>query len=228
VSATILALDTASREVSVAVASADALLALRTGPQRGSSAHLVTWIDECLAEAGVALDQLAGVVALRGPGSFTGLRVGLATVLGFHQALGIAATALPTLGVLAAAMEPGARVLALVPAGAGDWFAQPWSSTWPPSALGEPQRLPAAALGAIDAELAVVGSDEDAAALATLAPPVRVAGPLAPVAARLAAGMAPAWDADLLRSPLYLAPAPVTVPGPPKRLLPASGDRPQR
>jgi len=224
VSATILALDTASRQVSVAVATADAVLALRTGPQRGSSAHLVTWIDDCLGEAGVTLDALAGVVALRGPGSFSGLRVRLRRVVGFHQAIGIAAAALPTLGVLAATIEPGARVLALVPASAGEWFAQPWSSTWPPSPLGEPQRLPAAELGAVDAELAVVGSEEDAAALSALATPLRVAGPLAPVAARLAAATPPEWDADLLRTPLYLAPAPVTIPGAPNGVLPASGE----
>ena len=79
-------------------------------------------------------------------------------------------------------------------------------------------------LGAVDAELAVVGSEEDAAALSALAMPLRVAGPLAPVAARLAAAIPPEWDADLLRTPLYLAPAPVTVPGAPKRALPASGE----
>ncbi|HET9768162.1 MAG TPA: tRNA (adenosine(37)-N6)-threonylcarbamoyltransferase complex dimerization subunit type 1 TsaB [Thermoanaerobaculia bacterium] len=226
----VLALDTASPRVSVAVARGDCVLAQREGAQRESSSLLVGWIDDVLGEAGLALSDLAGAVAASGPGSFTGLRVGLATLLGFHQAIELAVVGLPTLSLLAAAAPGGRRVAGLVPAGPGEWFAQAFDSTWPPSALGEPRRLSAADLAdwgrqaataeAGGVELLAVATAEEAARLADAAWPVHVTGPLAPVAARLASLHPPAWDASSLSRPLYLAPPPVTVPGVPKPVLP--------
>ena len=63
-----------------------------------SSGRLLEMIAEVLAEAGAKPADLGGVVALAGPGSFTGLRIGLATALGLHQALGVPATASPPCG----------------------------------------------------------------------------------------------------------------------------------
>lgn len=226
----LLAIDTASPVVSVALAVGGHLLATREGGQRESSSSLIGWIDDCLRQSEVTLADLAGAVALRGPGSFTGLRVGLATLLGFHQAIGLRVAGLPTLQVLAAAASEGTSaathprgVLALVPAGFGEWFAQPFDGTWPPAALGPARRVPEAELlaelpGAN--ELAVVATDEERLRLAALPIPVRSSGALAPVAARLSSLHAPAWDAAELSKPLYLAPPPVTVPGAPKRVLP--------
>jgi tRNA threonylcarbamoyl adenosine modification protein YeaZ len=235
----VLAVDTATPLVSVAIALGDRLLAAREGGQRESSARLIGWIDETLAEAGLALPDLAGAVALRGPGSFTGLRVGLATLLGIHQAIGLPVHGLPTLEVLAAAAasdegraaSPGARVVALVPAGPGEWFVQPFAAGWPPRALGEAQRLPASVVsaGADDGStLLVVAHEDERARLGQAAAPVWVTGALAPAAARLASRHPPAWDAALLSAPLYLAPAPVTVPGAPKPVLPLGAGTPGR
>ena len=218
----VLALDTASPRVSVALARGERVLAQREGAQRESSALLVGWIDDVLGEGGLALGDLAGAVAASGPGSFTGLRVGLATLLGFHQALGLAVTGIPTLALLAAAAPAGRRVAALVPAGPGEWFVQLHRSDWPPAALDEPQRVPAADLAALapTVEMLVTATADEAARLRDVPRPVHVAGPLAPVAARLASLHPPAWDASTLSAPLYLAPAPVTLPGAPKPVLP--------
>ena len=103
----LLALDTGSPTVSVALASGGALVAERAVSMERSSVQLLGLIRDVLDEAGARPADLTGVVALRGPGSFTGLRIGLATVLGFHQALGVPATALETLRVLAAPHPPG-------------------------------------------------------------------------------------------------------------------------
>jgi tRNA threonylcarbamoyl adenosine modification protein YeaZ len=227
--APLLAIDTSSPVVSVAVGRGGSVLATRAGAQRESSARLLRWIEAILAEAGIAPGSLGGLVALAGPGSFTGLRVGLATALGLHQALGLPAATLPTLGVLAAAAPAGRRALAVVPALPGEWFAQPWSSDWPPRALGEARRVPGAALaGLLDGTPSAAGTP-----LLVGAPGVELAeaaragglaaystGELAPVAARLAALHPPPWDAAALTRPLYLAPPPVTVSGAPKRVLP--------
>jgi tRNA threonylcarbamoyl adenosine modification protein YeaZ len=190
---------------------------------------LLRWIEEVLLEAGVRAADLAGLVALAGPGSFTGLRVGLATALGLHQALGIPATTLPTLRVLAAAAPAGRRALCVVPALPGEWFAQAWSTDWPPGASGEPRRVPTAGLAALlhdasgtGAEPLLVGAP--GVELGEAAEITGIAGftapELAPVAALLAGLHPPEWDAARLTSPLYLAPAPVTVAGAPKRVLP--------
>ncbi len=221
----LLAIDTASPVVSVAVALGDRVIAAREGAQRESSARLIDWIDDVLREANVALGDLAGAVALRGPGSFTGLRVGLATLLGFHQAIGLSVTGLPTLAVLAAAAPAKRRVLALVPAGPGEWFVQPYESEWPPRELDEPRRLPAEQLVGCRSRVSIYWQSPPASEAARLGDPplpVHVAGVLAPVAARLASLHPPSWDAALLSAPLYLAPAPVTVPGAPKPVLPLS------
>jgi len=120
-------MDTASPTVSVAVGRGGTCLAARSVELRRSSEALLRLVDEALEEAGLTLRDLDGIVALRGPGSFTGLRVGLATALGLHQALGTPATAVPTLEVLAVAAravhpEIDGSVAAVVDALRGQWF----------------------------------------------------------------------------------------------------------
>ncbi|HVT58760.1 MAG TPA: tRNA (adenosine(37)-N6)-threonylcarbamoyltransferase complex dimerization subunit type 1 TsaB [Thermoanaerobaculia bacterium] len=152
----IIALDSGSPVVSVALGRlvpGEPPLAVRAAAVAHSSRQLLAFIDQVLAEAGALPADLGGVVALRGPGSFTGLRIGLATALGLQQALGIRALALPTLAVLAAAGAapgagpvPGAVVIAAVDALRGDWSAQAFLTARPPTMtpqpLGDPALLP--------------------------------------------------------------------------------------
>ena len=97
----ILAVDAGSPIVSAALARDGKILAERQSPGRKSSQDLIQMIDALLAEADSRVSDLEGILALRGPGSFTGLRVGLATCLGLHQALGVPATTLTTFETLA-------------------------------------------------------------------------------------------------------------------------------
>ncbi len=219
----LLAVDTGSPVVSVAVVAGDRVLAVREGRQRESSARLIGWIEDALDEAGAELRDLDGAVALRGPGSFTGLRVGLATLLGFHLGIGLRVTGLPTLFVLAATAPAGAQVMALVPAGPGEWFAQRFTGGSPPRPLAEPRRrpadLPSLAAEGVD-RVVVATADERQRLGGGGALPVAASAPLASVAGRLAACHGAVWDPALLVAPLYLAPAPVTPPGPPKPVWP--------
>jgi tRNA threonylcarbamoyladenosine biosynthesis protein TsaB len=69
---------------------------------RNYSSTLVAAVGELLAGAGVQLGQLNAIVAVNGPGSFTGVRVGLAAVKGLAEPARIPVVAVSRLEVLAA------------------------------------------------------------------------------------------------------------------------------
>jgi tRNA threonylcarbamoyladenosine biosynthesis protein TsaB len=68
---------------------------------RSYSATLVTAVGALLARSGVALADLAAIIAVNGPGSFTGVRVGLSAVKGLAEAAQIPVVAVSRLEVLA-------------------------------------------------------------------------------------------------------------------------------
>jgi tRNA threonylcarbamoyl adenosine modification protein YeaZ len=205
--APVLAFDGGSPVASVAVARGGALLAVRALVEARSSGVLLALIEATLAEAGVVVTDLAGVAALRGPGSFTGARVTLATALGLRLGGVPRATAVSTLEALALA-APGSfqRPLVAVDALRGDWFLQPFEAgVGGPTPTGEP------ALVALEAPLpsgidGLVGFG--LAALAERWPglahhqPEALAGAVAIAASRGRWR----WDESLLARPLYLRP----------------------
>jgi len=69
---------------------------------RSYSATLVTAIGDLLARAGASLDRLRAIVAVNGPGSFTGVRVGLSAVKGLAEGREIGVVPVSRLEVLAA------------------------------------------------------------------------------------------------------------------------------
>ncbi len=215
-SAPLLVLDAGAPRPSAAVALAGELLGEASAPGGPSAPPPVALAARALEAASLAPRDLGGVVAVRGPGSFTGLRLGLATAWALHAALGIPAAAITTFEALALQASPGERpLLALVDALRGEWFAQllPAEATERP--LSPPARLPASALSGLGARTAIGFALEP---LALSLPGVRLlsAGPLAPAAARaLSLEPRPASEPGLLLQPLYLrAPTPETRLGP--------------
>ena len=79
----ILAVDTATKVCSVAVTENKTLLAeLTLDHGHTHSTHLMPMIDDILAYCGVSMQALDGFAVTVGPGSFTGLRIGVSTVKG--------------------------------------------------------------------------------------------------------------------------------------------------
>ena len=66
-------------------------------------------IESCLLEAGLQFSDLKGVAVSSGPGSYTGLRVGLAAAKGICVALDLPLISVPSLSVLASGLLPHAR-----------------------------------------------------------------------------------------------------------------------
>jgi tRNA threonylcarbamoyladenosine biosynthesis protein TsaB len=125
----VLAFDFGSPWASAALAVEGRLLGAAES-ERGrdrDQAELLPLLDELLRRCSVPPRDLGGVVALCGPGSFTGVRVACATALGLAQAHALPAAGVPTLEALALAAPPGARrILAVVDALRGEWFVQPF------------------------------------------------------------------------------------------------------
>ena len=111
----ILAFDTCLTACSVAVMDGDHVLATRAEPMaRGHQERLAPLVQEMMGKAGLAFDRLDRVGVTVGPGSFTGLRVGLAFAKGLSAALDRPAIGVGLLEALAEGL-PG-RVAAVLDA----------------------------------------------------------------------------------------------------------------
>ena len=164
---TILAMDTATMVSSVAVATEERVLAELTAETRFThSETLVPNIDEVLRFADVKREELSAVAVSLGPGSFTGLRIGLAAAKAIAYALEIPLVGVPTLEVLAAAFpSPGAAVVPLIDAQKGNGYFALYR--WTESGL------------VCEKDVAVASPQEIAAAIAEEKGPVTLAGDFA-------------------------------------------------
>src|SRR5512147_3085321 len=87
----ILAIETGSRSCSVAVfnSPSDIPACLHEDTDHGHATMLMPMIEQAMAKAGCAYADLGRIAVAVGPGSFTGIRVGLAAALGLSLASGI-------------------------------------------------------------------------------------------------------------------------------------------
>jgi tRNA threonylcarbamoyladenosine biosynthesis protein TsaB len=98
----ILALDTATQSCSVAVTDEGSLTAeLTIVKSQTHSKHLMELIHSVLEVAGFRVADLDGLAVTIGPGSFTGLRIGISTIKGLAQALAKPVVGVSTLEALA-------------------------------------------------------------------------------------------------------------------------------
>jgi tRNA threonylcarbamoyladenosine biosynthesis protein TsaB len=114
------------------------------GERPGHTTRLLPLASELLAQAGLRFEELERIAVGVGPGTFTGLRIGVATARGLAQSTGVEVVGVSTLRVLAEAAlrepEPRShrRVLAAIDARRGEAFAAAYSAEGelaPPRAL---------------------------------------------------------------------------------------------
>jgi tRNA threonylcarbamoyladenosine biosynthesis protein TsaB len=158
---TVLAIESATDWLSVALLEGDCTVELRRSDRlRQHSAALLPMIDATLSAAGLDLDGIDALAISTGPGSFTSLRIGLATAKGLAFRREIEAVGVSTLEAMAMAgldaQGEASEVLALLDARRGEWYAGSWrregaGASLPRPALAEglysPERLVAAHRG---------------------------------------------------------------------------------
>ncbi|MBY0487086.1 MAG: tRNA (adenosine(37)-N6)-threonylcarbamoyltransferase complex dimerization subunit type 1 TsaB [Flavobacteriaceae bacterium] len=99
----ILNIETATKNCSVALAKDGTTIFCKEIAEQGYShaEKLHVFIEEIIKEAGISMTDLAAIAVSQGPGSYTGLRIGVSTAKGLCYALGIPLVAVDTLASLA-------------------------------------------------------------------------------------------------------------------------------
>jgi tRNA threonylcarbamoyl adenosine modification protein YeaZ len=205
----LLAIDTALEACSVGVAvdgGSPVLVSETIG--RGHAERLFGMITAAMEEAGIgfaALDRLAVTV---GPGSFTGIRVGIAAARGLALVTGCPVVGIGTLAVIAESARAAAGpvpVMAVLDARRDEVYAQAFAADGSP--LSEPTAGPAADVAArLGAGMVLAGSGAPLVAAAMASPPAIIHGAAAPdIAALVRLGVAAPPPAGPPR-PLYLRP----------------------
>ncbi|BCP55866.1 tRNA (adenosine(37)-N6)-threonylcarbamoyltransferase complex dimerization subunit type 1 TsaB [Kaistia sp. 32K] len=156
---TLLAIDTALENCSVALEAGGTVFLRERTIGKGHAELLMPEIAAVLAEAGVSAGSLTRIIVSVGPGSFTGLRVGISAARGLalvNRIPVVGVTTLESHAALAARERPEGDdrpILALLPARGDELYGQLFSASLQP--LGE------ATLGSIEA-FAALAVDRDA------------------------------------------------------------------
>jgi len=97
----ILCLETATQVCSVALCTAEGVVSSRHNSDSRSHASLLTvFIGEVLSESGVRINDLEAIAVSKGPGSYTGLRIGVSVAKGLSYRAGIPLIGIETLQVM--------------------------------------------------------------------------------------------------------------------------------
>lgn len=143
----ILSVDTATTGGGVCLMEGDQARSSIAGESTLSHSNtLLRDIQTVLEEADVKLEKIDLFAVASGPGSFTGLRIGIATIKALAATLEKPCIGVPTLHAVARSAGPSKNTIALLPAGRGELFAQLFSvgPTGEVTELDQPAHIPPA------------------------------------------------------------------------------------
>lgn len=206
----LLAIDTSSEACSVGIAAGGRVTVRSETAGRAHAELLMGMIEQAMAEAGLAFSDLDRIAVAVGPGSFTGVRIGIAAARGLSLVAAVPAVGVSTLAVqaeAARALSGPVAVLAVMAAGRGELYGALYDA-------GGNELAPACAASAqvfaamVRPETVLAGSGAD---LVIAALPMDTRPPVAhrsavPSVAALCALAARAPVAGVAPKPLYLRP----------------------
>lgn len=118
----ILAIESAISGGSVSLLKGESVVAQWIGrPDVPKAEELLARIDDILVSSGIPADQVKEIAVSAGPGSFTGIRIGIATALGLKNGLGVPMSCIPLLRamIIAGQSTEDKETVAAVPVGRG-------------------------------------------------------------------------------------------------------------
>ncbi len=204
---TILAFDTSAGAVSAAVLRDGHILAeLQEPVLRGHGEVIMGLLKSAVGRAGIGFTDLDAIVVTEGPGSFTGIRVGLAAARGLGLALGIPVQGVSTLLVHAAsvadaALKADASIMVVIESKRADLYVQHFASDL--TQLGEPHLVAVGDLGGEIGHGSVIVTG-DAAHLVQPVPYAATVLPMATPAIAVVVRLASAIDHAVPAAPLYI------------------------
>jgi tRNA threonylcarbamoyladenosine biosynthesis protein TsaB len=126
----LLCIDTSSKEIAIGIFDGKkSVVEEYLSADRNYNAVLMPLIMKKLKSAGYAPEDIGIFASTLGPGSFTGIRVGMAAMKGFAQALGKIFTGATVLEVMARSIAGGGVVWPVIEAGRGDIYTSKWISS---------------------------------------------------------------------------------------------------
>lgn len=198
----VLAIDTASPKPAVSLCVGESLFAEPLPSDRRSSEGLLPAIRRILASAKLRLEDCDRLAVCSGPGSFTGIRIGLATAWGFGRASGISIESVSTLEAMAEAARSSTwrRVASVLDAGRNEAVIERFDLEGPRArSLAPAQRTRREDVTRIAEGTPIVALPSDLIEERGFALPVLVASALAAAAAR-----APRTAASFPLQPSYV------------------------
>lgn len=211
----VLAFDTSMARCSAALWRDGAVVAERAAEiARGHAEALMPMLQEVMAEAGVAYADLERIGVTTGPGSFTGLRIGLSAARGLALATGVSAFGISTLEAVARAAadaHPDRDIFVVLDTGRPEVFVQRFAPDLSPRTPLAATADPAASLPETPVAIAGNGAERLRSKAGNTAVFADAALPHARDVAAIAAARAPGEAGGL--APLYIHPSYAKAPG---------------
>lgn len=120
----ILAIDTSSKNASVAIfENQNTILELNNNDEKTHSQKLMNMIDDAFKKTNLSLDDINLISCCLGPGSFTGVRIGIATCKAFSDSKNIPTVGISSLEALAHNLNENGLICSLINANNGNLYA---------------------------------------------------------------------------------------------------------